>query len=411
MRTLRHRSSATVQQRVSALASDRTVHRAFSWLHLHQPQVRKWLIDLVRIPAPTFAEAARGDWFEERFRELGLKHVTRDGAGNVLGEIRGCREGEGDPVLLVSAHLDTVFAAETDCEARPVAQSCRLEAPGITDNGAGLSALLALAASLQIAQITPAATLLFAANVGEEGEGNLLGMRHLFEKETYAGRIRTAIALEGSGTATVVNRALGSRRLRVEVNTPGGHSWTDAHSANAIVLLARAITALSDLALPSEPRTTVNIGRIDGGTSVNSVAASASALLDIRSTDGDELERTSALVEQRVRNTVLQADPTVNLRISNIGERPAATLASDSDLLQVIYAVDRHLGLRTEQRLGSTDANLPLSLGIPAVAMAGGGSGGGMHTLSEWYDDSGREIALRRLLLTILAAAQALPAL
>lgn len=401
--------SAAAQRRIAALAADRTVHRAFSWLHLHQPQIRQWLLDLVRIPAPTFGEAARASWFEQRFHELSLQQVCRDDAGNVLGLIAPANTWHANaPVLLISAHLDTVFPADTRCEPRLVTNTSRIEAPGVADNGAGLSALLALAASFQHAGITPPVPLLFAANVGEEGEGNLYGMRHLFEKGAYARRIAAAIALEGAGTATVVDRALGSKRLSIQVTTPGGHSWTDANNANAIVLLSRAITALAQLELPDEPRTTLNVGKIEGGISVNSIAAEAVALLDIRSTDRDQLATTSAQVEQTLHSIISQGGSTAVLRIASIGDRPAAALAKGSELLQTIHAVDRHLGLRTEARLGSTDANLPLSLGIPAVAMAAGGNAGGMHTIGEWFDGRGREIALRRLVLTILDTAHVL---
>ena len=409
-------ATAAAQRRIAALASLTPVHRAFHWLHLHQPQLRQWLIDLVSVPAPPFAEQTRATWFLERFRELGLSNVHLDEAGNALAELSPGESGtKGDaPVLLLSAHLDTVFPEDTACEPREEPGSPRLHAPGISDNGAGLSALLAIAAALRFAQITPPVTVLFAANVGEEGEGDLRGMRHLFEQGRYAGRLRAAIALEGAGTATVVDRALGSRRLRVSVLTAGGHSWTNFGAPNAIMLLARMLVELSAIELPAEPRTTLSVGLIEGGTSVNSIPAHAAALLDLRSTDPGQLARSAFAITECLEsslaaaNALAPAHPLARLTIESIGNRPAASLPAASALMHTIRAVDRHLSLRTETRIGSTDANLPLSLGIPAVALAAGGAGGGVHTLAEWYDPSGREIALRRILLTLLDTAHLL---
>jgi tripeptide aminopeptidase len=381
-------TAAHYQFRITRLVSTLPVHRAFHWLHLHQPQMRMWLLDLLAIPAPPFGEAARAQWFVESFTALGLTNVHLDGAGNALGEL-----GPGDgPVTLLSAHLDTVFPAGTPTVPRE--EGSVIHGPGSCDNGPGLSALLGIAAALRFANIAPPTTILFAANVGEEGEGDLRGMRHLFREGRYAGRIRSAIALEGSGTGAVVTSGLGSLRFRLTATGPGGHSWTDAGTPNPILQLARALTALESIPLPDAPRTTLNVGRIEGGTSINSIPETASALLDLRSTDPGQLRTT----EIHLR-AVLAPHP---IALEVIGDRPAATLASDAPLLQTLRAVDRHLGLRTEPRIGSTDANIPLSLGIPAIAIGTGGTGGGIHTLAEWYDPTGRELALRRVLLTLL---------
>ena len=226
-------TTALAQHRITRLAGDRQVHRAFHWLHLHQPQLRQWLLEFVAVPAPPFGEGARAGWFLKRFRELGLKNVHLDDEGNALGEL-----GDGGgPFVLVSAHLDTVFPAGTDCVPRE--DGAVIHGPGACDNGAGLSGLLGLVAALRFAGI--AAPILFAANVGEEGEGDLRGMRYLFERGKYQGRMKAALALEGAGTTAAVTRALGSRRFRVTVTGPGGHSWTDAGVANPIVLLSEAL--------------------------------------------------------------------------------------------------------------------------------------------------------------------------
>lgn len=403
-------SSATAHRRILSLAALTPIHRAFHWLHLHQPQLRQWLEEIVRIPAPTFAEQPRAEWFRERFHALGLANVHIDEEGNVLGERSAAEAAPDAPMLLLSAHLDTVFPAGTVCE--PVTEGTRLLAPGVCDNAAGLTALLAIAAALDFASITSPATILFAANVGEEGEGDLRGMRHLFSRGQYRKRIVAAIALEGGGTATVVTRALGSLRLRVTVTGPGGHSWTDAGTPNPILLLSRALVEAASLPLPSQPRTTLNAGQISGGTSINSIPESAAVLLDLRSTHPAQMRLSADEICAAMRQVIDTANAEngahapARIIIETIGERPAAALPDDSPLLETVRAVDRHLGLRTETRIGSTDANLPLSLHLPAVALGAGGVGGGIHTLAEWYDPSGREVALRRILLTVLDTVQ-----
>jgi len=233
-------------------------------------------------------------------------------------------------------------------------------------------------------------------------------MRHLFEHGSYRNRIAASIALEGGGTNTVVTRALGSLRLRLTVTGPGGHSWIDAGAPNPIFILSRILNSIADIKLPTDPLTTLNVGQISGGTSINSIPESAIALLDLRSTDPAQILTTEAAVhricDSFLPTSALQrtvADPT-NISVQTIGNRPAATLPDDSPILHTLRAVDRHLNLRTETRLGSTDANIPISLGIPAVAVGSGGNGGGIHTLQEWYEPTGRETALRRILLTLL---------
>lgn len=406
--------SASAHQRIASLAAATAVHRAFHWLHLHQPQLRQWLLEMVRIPAPSFGEQARAAWFLERFRSLGLANVHLDHEGNALAELVPEEDSASPPpVVLLSAHLDTVFPAGTPCDPVERTDTPRIFGPGVCDNAAGLSALLAIAAALRYARIHPSATILFAANVGEEGEGDLRGMRHLFEKGPYQGRIVAAIALEGSGTG-VVTRALGSLRFRITVNGPGGHSWSDAGAPNPILLLSRALAAISDLPLPSSPLTTLNVGTISGGTSVNSIPSSANALIELRSAEASPLHNAALEIRQLLADTVAPfgtLPQSTSLLFETIGDRPAATLPDDSSLLSSLRAVDRHLNLRTELRLGSTDANLPLSLGIPALAIGTGGIGGSIHTLEEWYDPAGREIALRRILLLLLAVTQIAPQL
>lgn len=388
--------------RIAQLAQDRAVHRAFAWLHLHEQRIRAWQKECVAIPAPPFGEATRAAWFADRMRELGLANVHLDDAGNALGLLR---EDDGtSPLVLLSAHLDTVFSAETELDIRE--DESLLIGPGISDNGAGLAALLAIAAAMRHAELTPGSNVLFAANTGEEAEGNLRGMRHLFTASPFATRICGSLALEGAGNETVVTRALGSRRFRVEITGPGGHAWTDSALPNPIVTLAEAISELAALKLPTRPRTTLNIGEIRGGTSVTSVPQSASATFDIRSTDANQILTLEVRLYRAIEDAILAANrthqDTLSAAITLIGDRPAGELSADSRLLASIRATDRHLRLRTEERLGSTDANIPLALGREAVAIGAGGLAGGVHTTNEWHDTRGRDIALRRILLVLL---------
>jgi acetylornithine deacetylase/succinyl-diaminopimelate desuccinylase-like protein len=390
--------SAADNRRIAALASDRAVHRAFAWLHLREPQLRTWQLEFLAIPAPPFAEAERAAWFCERFRDLGLERPHLDAEGNALAELRG---GDANgPVVMLSAHLDTVFPAGTDCTPRE--DAAQILCPGASDNGAGLAALLGIAAALKASEVVLPCTILFAANVGEEGEGDLRGMRRIFaEGEPYAARIRAAVALEGSGESTVVDRALGARRLRVTVSGLGGHSWVDAGRANPIMALAAALVAVGKLRIPSRPRTTLNVGTMRGGTSVNSIPEHATADLDLRSTSTLELDRMELAVLRTIE-AELRSSEDLKLNVERIGNRPAGGLATSSALYGSLRAVDRHLNLMTDARIGSTDANLPLSLGVPALAIGAGGRGWGIHTLAERYDPTGREIALRRVLLLVM---------
>lgn len=417
-------------RRIASLAELRAVHQAFHWLHLNETQLRRWQLEFLAIPAPPFREQARAHWFLQRFQDLGLEDVHVDAEGNALGELRAPGVSPSAPVMLLSAHLDTVFPPGTDCTPRE--DGDRILGPGASDNGAGLAALLGIAAAMKAAEVRPACTILFAANVGEEGEGDLRGMRHLFSSRSeYFQRIGVALALEGSGTGSAVNRALGSRRLRVTVSGPGGHSWADAGRPNPAVALAAALVQLAELRLPQRPRTTLNIGTLQGGTSVNSIPESASAGIDLRSTAPVELDRAELAVLRTLTHAFesynaghsamtssqsaatpsatsasLPDDLRLTLHAERIGDRPAAMLPASSPLAQSLAAVDRHLGIATDLRIGSTDANLPLSLGIPALAIGAGGVGSGIHTLAEAYDPTGRSLALRRILLLTLDACQ-----
>lgn len=406
------RNSAYSQ--VTVLAARRAVHAAFSWLHNHPKTIMDWHRELVAIPAPPFQEEARAKWFAERFHEAGLTGVEIDAEGNVLGVLPAAKlppESTG-PLVVLSAHLDTVFPADTALNL--VLEGDRLSGPGTSDNGAGLAGLLAIAHALVRAGVEVPAPLIFLANVGEEGEGNLRGVRHLYKQTSLAGRIAAHIVLDGAGADAVVTQALGSRRFQATVTGPGGHSFTDAGTPNPILALGAALAALAEAPLPDEPRTTMNVGTIRGGKSVNSIPEQAQAALDFRSTDPEQLIRLEVALHRALEDAVQQANHRASstgkalrgplaFAIEKIGERPAASLPEESPLLATLRAVDRHLGLRTDLRLGSTDANIPLSLGVPALSIGAGGEGGAAHTLAEWYCARDRELGLRRVLLLTLA--------
>jgi acetylornithine deacetylase/succinyl-diaminopimelate desuccinylase-like protein len=400
--------------RVTALAGQRPVHAAFAWLHGNPKTIMDWQASLVAIPAPPFGEEARSEWIAARFAEAGLSQVHADGIGNVFGFLAAAKlppESTG-PVVVLSAHLDTVFPAGTPLH--PVVDGDRLEAPGACDNGAGIAGMLAIAHALIEAKIELPAPLIFLGNVGEEGEGDLRGMRHLYSQSALAGRIAAHIVLDGAGADSAVTQALGSRRFLVNVTGPGGHSFTDAGMPNPIVALAFALAVLTETKLPEAPRTTLNLGTIHGGTSVNSIPENAQASIDFRSTSPEQLTRLEVALHRAVEDSVQRTNAAqkpgaaqgrglLSFSITKIGDRPAAQLPGDSPLFEALHAVDRHLGLHTELRLGSTDANIPLSLDIPALSLGAGGDGGGAHTQAEWYSAKDREVGLKRALLLTLA--------
>ena len=414
-------SRSSTFAKVTAIAARRPVHAAFSWMHNNPRTIMDWQSRLVAIPAPPFGEAARAAWIRDRFREAGLDEVAIDDIGNVVGVVPAHhlpRESSG-PVVVLSAHLDTVFPAETALD--PVLSEdggcLRLEAPGACDNGAGVAGMLALASAILAAKVEAAVPLVILANVGEEGEGDLRGIRHFYDHATLAGRVAAHLVLDGAGADSAVTQALGSLRFQVAIHGPGGHSFTDAGTPNPIAALASALAALGETQVPEEPRTTLNLGTIRGGTSVNSIPEGATASIDFRSTSADELLRLEVALHRTVEDAIERANKLaravpgrsrgpLTYAITKIGDRPAAQLAHDSPMLETLRSVDRHLGLRTDLRLGSTDANIPIARGVPSLSLGAGGDGGGAHTISEWYSDKDRELGLRRALLLLLALAE-----
>lgn len=402
---------ATVQEEVARIASLPEVRAAYSWLRAREQQFAAWQLEMARIAAPPFGEGPRGEWLRDRFIELGLEDVHTDDAGNVLGRLPGL----GTRHIAISAHMDTVFPAGTPLNIRQ--QGSRLYGPGVSDNGAGVTALLAVAAAIRECKISHSLPILFICNVGEEGEGDLRGMRHIFSGSGVENSILCNVVLDGAGSDTIVAEALGSRRFEVIARGPGGHSWSDFGTPNPILVLARAIHLFAQTPVSPAPKTTFNVGVIRGGTSVNSIPESASMRVDIRSTSMAEMERLEAALrlaldraveeESRVFEKRMPARRTSGLscEVVPIGNRPAGELGPNARILQMIRAVDVQLGNAAQIHRASTDANVPLSMGREAIAIGGGGTGGGAHTLQEWFDCNGRELGLKRILLTTLALA------
>ncbi len=402
--------STEARAEIAQLVDHPAVRAACAWFRTHESQLCDWQVELAKIPAPPFGESARGEWLKARFSELGLEDSHIDAVGNV----RGIHAGRGNNFVLVSAHIDTVFPNGTPLDIRK--RGARLYGPGVSDNGAGAMALLAMAAVLQFAQISHDLPILFVGNVGEEGEGDLRGMRHIFSESPLNESIAYCVVLDGAGADTIVCGALGSRRFEVTVRGPGGHSWSDFGAPNPIAILARAIHVLMQIELPSSPKATINVGVIQGGTSVNSIPESASMRVDVRSSSTAEIERLEAAVRNSVSLAVEEElrlfekrspgekhVPGLSFEINVIGDRPAADLNLNARILHVIRAVDAELGNIANIQRASTDANIPLSLEKEAVALGGGGSGGAAHTLREWFDCEGRESGLKRILLALLA--------
>jgi tripeptide aminopeptidase len=398
-----------VAQSLASLLKQPEVNTALEWFRKEKAWIAEQHLALCRIPAPTFFEQQRAEWVASRFKSLGWE-AKLDRAGNVIATLPGRRDSDA---VAVTAHLDTVLAPRTADDIRVMGDG-RILGPGVSDNGAGLTGLLALAAVwTSCAPLAGAPAPVLIANVGEEGEGNLCGMRYLC-RGAKGPRYRAFLVLDGPNSEHVTCRALASRRFEVTLNGPGGHSWNDHGAPNPVHALSRAITWFTEQAHEmerqgDEPRSSFNFGILQGGTSINSIPAEARAKVDLRSERQDRMDLLARLLAATVEKAVAWenarsergAGGRVTARVKEIGSRPGGGLAEGEPLLEVLLAVNNHLGIRTQLDCSSTDANIPLSLGLPAVSIGAGGQGGGAHTPSEWYSPEGREIGLRRVFLTI----------
>ncbi len=378
---------------------------------------------LSAVPAPTGAEGQRAARVAELFRELGLRDVGVDEVGNVVGWAGGGAADVGAqhaaplpaPVVL-AAHLDTVFGPDVNVAVER--RGPRLEGPGISDNARGLAALLAVAEAIVTTRLPTARPILFAATVGEEGSGDLRGVKHLLNGKREGGNGKPAgfIALDGAGLERVVHRALGSRRYRVTFRGPGGHSWAAFGVANPANAVGRAAALLADLPVTSEPRTTCAVVRLGGGTGLNSIPQEAWLDLDLRSEDPKALAQLDVTVraaleratdDENRRRTPGSARLRLDLQL--VGDRPSGLTPRTHPLVQVALAANRALGRDAELASASTDANVAIALGVPAIALGAGGRAGDAHLTTEWYENSDGALGVIRALLVTAAMADVVP--
>ena len=403
----RRKQSAAVLDAVGALEARAAFKEALGWLGRERKWIDEQHLAVCRIPAPTFREEKRAEYMQAQFRQLGLD-ARIDRAGNVVATLSADKNGTR-PLVAVTAHLDTVLAPETGDDIK--LQGDRFLGPGVADNGAGVAALIAVArvaTQFDLFSTTPAG-LALVANVGEEGEGNLSGMRFLCRQSPLASRFRGFLVLDGPATDHITADALACRRFEVTIQGPGGHSWSDFGMANPVNTLCRAISEFADqrAELGAQPtKSSFNFGVIEGGSTINAIPALARAKADLRAEDPAQLDE---MVQQLARTLERAAQVEneratagrVTAKMRETGSRPGGKLPPGAGILAILKAVDEHLGVRSHLDCASTDANIPLSLGIPALSIGAGGQGGGAHTPAEWYCPEGREIGLRRILLAV----------
>lgn len=388
---------------IRALLEDPPVRHALEVARDIESQTIEDQIRFCEVPAPPFQESARGDVLRQAFASEGLERVRVDEEGNVLGEHPGAADG---PQLVVAAHLDTVFPPETVVTV--TRQGSVLRGPGISDNCRGLAVLVAIVRAT--ANLKLPGTVTFVANVGEEGLGDLRGVKWLF-RETLRGHIDRFVSIDGSGLH-ITTLAVGSHRYRVTFSGPGGHSFSAFGLANPVHALGRAIAKIGDIEVPFSPRVTFNVGRIGGGTSVNSIPFEAWMEVDLRSSDPSALEDLDRQFHQAVDRAVLEENERwlkfeeVTAVKELVGDRPAGSTPADSSIVQIARAVAGALGIGVSMGEGSTDSNLPMSLGIPAITIGGGGRGSGGHVLSEEFDTTDSWKGTQNAVLLTIALAR-----
>ena len=347
-------------------------------------------VELTQIPSPPFKESKRGAEFKKRLEALGLRDIRVDTAGNVIAMRKGTGTG---PTVVIAGHLDTVFPEGTDVTVKH--DGTKLRAPGIGDDDRGLAVVLAVVRAFEKAGVQTIGTVYFVGDVGEEGPGNLRGMRNLFGKE-LKGKVDYFISVDDSGLG-IASRAVGSYRYRVSYKGPGGHSYGAFGIPNPIHALGRAIAGISDIQVPTNPKTTFNVGVIQGGTSVNSISGEASMEVDMRSEDAKSLAAVDVQVQRILRDALTAenarwsgsraAAAKLSLVVDTMGIRPTGGQADSARIVQTAIAAGKALGFTSTTGASSTDANIPISLGIPAIRIGGGGNAEGAHSLGEWYDD------------------------
>ena len=382
---------------IETVAQNGRVQTALAYFSEIVPEIVEQAIAVQQIPAPTFAEAQRAAYLETRFAEIGLVDVAQDELHNVYGRYPGSQANGRLPVI-ISAHSDTVFPANTDLTVRQ--EGDLTYGPGIGDNSTGVAGLLALAESLKLNQIRPLADIWFVSNVGEEGLGDLCGMRAVVER---FGANAIYLVVEGGLYGQISHQAIGVQRYEIAICTPGGHSWGNFGRRSAIHELGKLITAVDNLQLPTQPKTTYNVGVIDGGTSINTIAQSAKMLLDLRSESPDQLDILVDKIDELVNKTARQSD--VSVTMTQIGSRPAGQIPRDAPLVQQATLALQQAGCqRINYIASSTDANVPLSRGFSAVCI-GLTESSNAHRLDEYMDSTYLAAGMSQLLLLTLSAA------
>ncbi|MBP7570054.1 MAG: M20/M25/M40 family metallo-hydrolase [Acidobacteria bacterium] len=389
---------------VAALMRDPSLQAALAGVEAAEPALLDDQVAFTEIPAPPFAERVRAARLKQVFEALKLANVRIDAAGNVIGERPGLA---ARPNLVVAAHLDTVFPEGT--RVKVTREGPILRGPGIADDGRGLAVLAGVARSLDRGGVRTPGTITFVANVGEEGLGDLRGVRHLIGHE-LKGRVDAFVSIDGCGHG-ITNVAVGSRRYRVTFKGPGGHSFGAFGTVNPVHALGRAVARVADFEVPRSPRVTFNVGRIGGGTSVNSISEEAWFEIDMRSSDGAALASIDATFKGVVEQAVRQENERwetgrVGVQVEPVGNRPAGRTPEDSSIVKSALAVNRALGLPARLGEGSTDANIPIALGIPAITVGGGGRSTGAHTLAESFDSTDSWKGTSRVTALVFALAR-----
>lgn len=399
----------SAEQRVQSIVTSPAFRTAQTFLQQDHPRFVRELTQLTEIPAPPFKEAARGAAYLEMLRAAGLRDVEQDAEGNVMG-IRKGQGGQG--LLAVLAHLDTVFPEGTSV--KTTRDGNILRAPGAGDDTGALALMLAVIRAMDAAKIETPRDILFVGNVGEEGEGDLRGVKYLLQRGKYQGRITSFISIDGGEQDDITTGALGSRRYRVTFKGPGGHSFGAFGLVSPAFAMGNAINRFSRLSVPATPRTTFNVGVVGGGTSVNSIPVEMHMDVDMRSESPDALIRLDTAFQQLVRDAVDEenrvrstAEGRITADVRLIGDRPSGETARSAPIVQTAVAVVRAYGYQPGYSIGSTDANVPISLGIPAITI-GRGAGGRSHSLDEWIDITPEKNvkAGEIVLATVLATAQ-----
>ena len=389
----------------SQLLREPPVKTALDRLKSTEPQLLDEQIRLCEIPAPPFKEGRRAEALRQSFQSLGLKNVRIDRAGNVLAERAGTAAG---PHLVFSAHLDTVFGE--DVAIRMTRAGSILKGPGISDDCRGLAVLLGVVRALEEAQIQTPGPITFVGTVGEEGLGDLRGVKELFNGE-LKGRIDRFVSVDGAGLG-ITHIGVGSLRYRVTFKGAGGHSYGDFGLANPVHALGRAMARIADLEVPTLPKTTFNVGRVGGGTSVNAISSEAWMEVDLRSSDRPALATLDASVQKALDAALKEENDRwenrgrLTVSKTTVGNRPAGRVSADAPIVQAAVSVTRALGLPVSLDEGSTDSNLAMSLGIPAITIDGGGKATGTHSTDETFDSTNSWQGTQRAFLLALALAR-----